>query len=250
MEGNKVPLAAALAFVRVPLQEGGTLVVQGDPLSLGPQLVGSLPQQRDTEGQDATLLLHGLLARRGPLHTCKAKGLCISPSWGQGSGPSHPGHRSRALVRILGSEPALLHAELCSTGQKGPACLAHASTALGQQCSAALQAGAWGVATSRSKPQPALSPRSWPGSPQPPELPFLRHRGIKAALKPVEGPRALWRASLIWMLQAAGRGCQGFQTPSHACAMSSAWRQGSRGTWDGCWELPSSTKPVCFETDL
>lgn len=159
VEGNKVPLAAALAFVRVPLQEGGTLVVQGDPLSLGPQLVGSLPQQRDTEGQDARLPLHGLLARRGPLHTCKAKGLCISPSWGQGSGPSHPGHRSHALVRILGSEPALLHTEPCSTGQKGPACLADASTALGTAVLSCAPGRSWGCCHQpKQAPASAFSP--------------------------------------------------------------------------------------------
>ena len=102
----------------------------------------------------------------------------------------------------------------------------------------------------KASPSQRFLPALGQASPQPPELPFLRHRGIKAALKPVEGPRALWKASLIWMLQAAGRRCQGFHTPSHACATSSAWRQGSRGTWDGWWELPASTKPVCFETDL
>lgn len=180
VEGNKVPLAAALAFVRVPLQEGGALAVQGDPLSLGPQLVGSLPQQWDTEDQHARLPLRGLLAQRGSLHTCRAKGLCISLSWGQGSGPSQPGHESHALVSILSGKPALLHTEPCRMRQKGPPCLADASTARGTQCSAVLQTGAGDVAASRSKPRPVLSLRSWQGSPQPPELPLLRHRGIKA----------------------------------------------------------------------
>lgn len=97
--------------------------MQGDPLSLGPQLVGSLLQQRDAEGQDARPLLHGRLAQRGPLHTCKAKGLCINLSWGRGSGPSQPGYESHALVHIRGRERALLHTKPCSTGRKGPLAL-------------------------------------------------------------------------------------------------------------------------------
>lgn len=72
VEGHKVPSVAAPAFVRVLLQEGSTLALRAGPLSLGPQLVGCLLQQWGTEGQNASLLLRGLLACRPPLHPCKA----------------------------------------------------------------------------------------------------------------------------------------------------------------------------------
>lgn len=72
VEGHKVPSVAAPAFVRVLLQEGSTLALRAGPLSLGPQLVGCLLQQWGTEGQNASLLLRGLLACRRPLHPCKA----------------------------------------------------------------------------------------------------------------------------------------------------------------------------------
>lgn len=57
VQGDKVSVAVALAFVCEPLQKGSTPVVRGDPLSLQPQLIGNLPLQRITEGQAMILVL-------------------------------------------------------------------------------------------------------------------------------------------------------------------------------------------------